>query len=87
MESFALWPLCFQGKVPQFSTRDQTVRFACVTSLWVEGKQPHILCKPQTLSTQDPRQRAAKYCRWKKMCFVWTENIQNCNFICGFVWV
>jgi uncharacterized membrane protein len=28
-----------------YSTRDQTVRFAYVTSLWVNGKQTHILHK------------------------------------------
>jgi hypothetical protein len=32
-----------------YSRRDQTVLFALVTSLRVEGKQTHILCKPKTL--------------------------------------
>jgi hypothetical protein len=32
-----------------YSDRDQTVHFANVTSLRVEGKQTHILCKPKTL--------------------------------------
>jgi hypothetical protein len=30
-------------------TWNQTVRFAYVTSLWVEGKQTHILCKPKDI--------------------------------------
>jgi hypothetical protein len=33
-----------------YSCRDQTVRFACVTGLRVEGKQTHILlCELNTL--------------------------------------
>jgi hypothetical protein len=39
-----------------YSTRDQTTRFAYVTSLWVEEKQMHILCEPNTLSTKKLRQ-------------------------------
>jgi hypothetical protein len=46
---------------------DQTVSLAYVTSLRVEGKQTHILCKSKTLSTQEMRQRTRKYCRWEIM--------------------
>jgi hypothetical protein len=46
---------------------DQTVRFAHVTSLRVEGKQTHILCNPKTLLTHELRQRSTKYCRWEIM--------------------
>jgi hypothetical protein len=53
-------------------TRDQTVRFAYVTSLWVERKQTRILCTPQTLPTQELRQRDTKYCRWGMMFMAWT---------------
>jgi hypothetical protein len=48
-------------------SRGQTVRFACITSLRLEGKQTHILCKLKTISTQELRQRATKYCRWEIM--------------------
>jgi hypothetical protein len=44
-----------------YSTRDQTVRFACVTKLRAEGKQTHVLYKAKTLETQD-RQRATERC-------------------------
>jgi hypothetical protein len=51
----------------------QTVHFACITSLWVEGKKKmHILCKPETLSTQEMRRQATKYCHWEIMFIVWT---------------
>jgi hypothetical protein len=39
-----------------YSTWDQTVHFTYVTSLWVEGKQMHVLSKPKTLSAQEMRQ-------------------------------
>jgi hypothetical protein len=52
-------------------TRDQTVHFAYVTSSWIEGKQMHLLCKPNTLPSQEVRQRAMKYCHWKIMLKVW----------------
>jgi hypothetical protein len=55
-----------------YSARDQTVRFAYVTSLRVEGKQTHIICEPQTLPLSELRQRATKYCRWEIMFVVWT---------------
>jgi hypothetical protein len=32
-----------------YSSWDQTVHFAYVSSLWVEGKQMHILCKTKAL--------------------------------------
>jgi hypothetical protein len=48
------------------------VRFAYVTSLWVEENQKHMLCEPKTLSTQEMRQRAAKYCSWEIMFLVRT---------------
>jgi hypothetical protein len=48
------------------------VCFAYVTSLRVEGKQTHTLCKPNTLTTYELRQRATKYCRWEIMFIVWT---------------
>jgi hypothetical protein len=54
-----------------YSCRDQTVRFAHVTILRVEGKNT-ILCNPKTLPTQELRQRATKYCRWEIMFVVWT---------------
>jgi hypothetical protein len=28
---------------------EESVHFAYIISLWVEGKQLHILCKPKTL--------------------------------------
>jgi hypothetical protein len=62
------WKRCF---VYVRSTRNQTVRFTYVTSLRVEGKQTHVLCKPKT-STQEMRQRATKYCHWEIMFIVWT---------------
>jgi hypothetical protein len=55
-----------------YCIRDQTVRLAYVTSLWVEGKQVHVLCKPKTLSAQEMRQWATKYCCWEIMFIVWT---------------
>jgi hypothetical protein len=57
----------------QYSTRDQSVRFAYVTSLRAEGKQTHILCKPKTLSAKELRQRETKYCRWEVLFTAWTE--------------
>jgi hypothetical protein len=39
-----------------FYTMNQTVLFAYITNLRVEGKQMHILCKPQTLPTEELRQ-------------------------------
>jgi hypothetical protein len=35
-----------------WSTREQIVRFAYVTSLFVEGKQTHMLCKPYRIGTE-----------------------------------
>jgi hypothetical protein len=58
--------------IQMYSTRDQTVRFAYVTNLRVEGKQTHILCKPKTLPTYELRQRDTKYCRWEIMFIEWT---------------
>jgi hypothetical protein len=55
-----------------YCTRDQTWRLAYVTSLRVEGKQTHILCKPKTLPTKEMRQRATKYCSWEIMFIVCT---------------
>jgi hypothetical protein len=56
-----------------YSSRDQTVRFACVTSLKVEGKHlPYTMYK--TLPTQELRQRATKYCRWEIMFIVWAAH-------------
>jgi hypothetical protein len=55
-----------------YSSRGESVRFACVTSLRVEWKQTYILRKPKTLPTQETKQRATKYCRWKIMFIVWT---------------
>jgi hypothetical protein len=55
-----------------YCTQDQTVHFAYITSLWVEVKQTHILCKPKTLSTQEMRQQVTKYCCWEMMFMVWT---------------
>jgi hypothetical protein len=57
---------------PRCSSWDQTVCFAYVTSLQVEGKQTHILHKPKTLLTYKLRQRATKYCHWEIMFTVWT---------------
>jgi hypothetical protein len=44
---------------PYYSARDQTVRFAYITILWVEGKEMQIVRKPREL-----RHRATKYGRW-----------------------
>jgi hypothetical protein len=49
-------------------TWEQSMRFAYVTSLLVEGKQTYILCKPKTLPTQEMRWRATKYCHWDLFC-------------------
>jgi hypothetical protein len=57
-----------------YSTRDQAVRYAHVTTLLVEGKQTHIPCKPKTLPTQEMRQWATNCCGWEIMLKVWTEN-------------
>jgi hypothetical protein len=48
------------------------VYFANVTSLWVEGRQTHILYKTKTLLTQELRQQATKYCCWEIMFIIWT---------------
>jgi hypothetical protein len=61
------------GYYVRYSSRDQTVHFANVTSLRVEGKQAHILCKPKTLPTKELIQRATKYCRCEIIFTVWTE--------------
>jgi hypothetical protein len=60
-----------------YSSRDQTVHFAYVTSFWVEGNQTHIglQCKPKTLPTKELRQRATNYCRWEIMFIVWTVGL------------
>jgi hypothetical protein len=55
-----------------YCSRGESVRFAYITSLLIEGKQTHILCKPKILPTQELRQRATKYCRWEIMFIVWT---------------
>jgi hypothetical protein len=55
----------------RYCTRDQTVRYAYVTSLSVEGKQTHILCKPKTLPTYELRQRTTTYCHWEIKFIVW----------------
>jgi hypothetical protein len=57
---------------PVCCSRGESVRLAYVTSLWVEGKQTHILCKPKTLPTQEIRQRDTKYYRWDIMFIVRT---------------
>jgi hypothetical protein len=54
-----------------YCTQHQTVCFAYITSLWIEGKQMYVLCKPKTLSTQEMRQQATKYYRWEIMLKVW----------------
>jgi hypothetical protein len=54
-----------------YNSQDETVRFAYVTNLRIEGKQTHILCNPNTLPIQEPRQRATKYCSWEIMFIVW----------------
>jgi hypothetical protein len=56
-----------------YSSRDQTVRFAYVTSLRMKGKRTHVPCKPKTLPTYEVAQRAEKYCHWEIMFVVWTE--------------
>jgi hypothetical protein len=61
------------------SDRDQTVRFAYVTSFRLEGKQTHMLCEPKTLPTKELGQRATKYCRWEIM-FYSSDSI--CFLIC-----
>jgi hypothetical protein len=53
-------------------SRGESVRFAYVTCLRVEGKQIHILRERKTLPTQELRQRATKYCSWKIMSKGWT---------------
>jgi hypothetical protein len=58
-----------RGKRLQYSSRDQTVRFAYATSLRVEGKQTHMLCKSKPIETKQLRQRATKYCRWEIFFF------------------
>jgi hypothetical protein len=50
-----------------YSSRDQTVRFAYITCLWVEVKQVHIIHKPKHL-----RQWTTKYFHWEIMLIVWT---------------
>jgi hypothetical protein len=65
------WPSLLRI-VGRCSTRDQTMCFAYVTSLRVERKQTHILCKPKTSRTQELRQRDTKYCRWEIMFIVRT---------------
>jgi hypothetical protein len=55
-----------------YCARVQIVRFAYVTSLWVEGKQTHVLCKLKTLLKQETRQRAAKNRRREIMLREWT---------------
>jgi hypothetical protein len=42
----------------KYCSRGESVRFAYVTSLRVEGKEMHILCKANILPTQEMRQRA-----------------------------
>jgi hypothetical protein len=58
--------------VAMYCGRSEAVSFAYVTSLWVEGNQMHMLCKPKTLSIQELRRPATNYCRWEIMFIVWT---------------
>jgi hypothetical protein len=44
-----------------FTVSGTKLCLAYVTSLRVEGKQTHILCKPKKISKQKMRQRATKY--------------------------
>jgi hypothetical protein len=57
---------------PEYCGQGESVRFAYVTSLRVEGKQKHMMREPEALPTQEMRQRATKYCRWEIMFVVWT---------------
>jgi hypothetical protein len=41
-----------------YSSRDQTVSVACVTTLLVEGNFSHVLCEPETLMTWELSHRA-----------------------------
>jgi hypothetical protein len=64
---------CFpNARLERYSRRDQTVRFAYVTSLQVERKQTHILCKRKTSPTCKLRQRATKCCHCEIIVIVWT---------------
>jgi hypothetical protein len=58
----------------RYCSRGESMRFAYVTSLRVQIKQINVLCKPKTLPTQELRQRATKYFRWKIIFIVWAEN-------------
>lgn len=55
------------------------MRLDYVTTLWVEGKQMHILCEPDTLSTQEMRRQATKYRRWETVFTVCTDYILPCR--------
>jgi hypothetical protein len=54
-----------------YCSRGESVRFVYVTNLRVEGKQTHILCETKTLSTQEMRQWATRYCRWEIISRIW----------------
>jgi hypothetical protein len=54
-----------------YCSRGQNVRFAYVTNLPEKGKQTLILCKPNTLLTQEMRLQDRKHCRWE-MFIMWT---------------
>lgn len=49
-----------------YGTRDQTVRFVYVTSLFVEGRQTHVLCKQR--DTMGTGNETARYTAAGKKC-------------------
>lgn len=54
-----------------YSGREESVRFACFTIVWSEGKQTHPITYTKDITTMETRHPATMYCSWE-IFIAWT---------------